>query len=92
MVSVQIFVYLQLLDFLTTMVGFRTGAAEFSPFTRWLMMFGPTLGVMASKMIAVGLGGICIWRGRTRILGWANYYFAGLVIWNLCVILSIRGA
>jgi hypothetical protein len=92
MVSAQIFVYLQLLDFLTTMVGFRTGAAELSPFTRWLMMLGPTVGVMASKMIAIGLGAICIWRGRTRILGWVNYYFAGLVIWNLCVILSIRGA
>ena len=28
----QIFVYLQLLDLLTTMVGFRLGAVEASPF------------------------------------------------------------
>lgn len=92
MLSAQIFVYLQLLDFLTTMIGFRSGAAELSPFTRALMAMGPTTGVMASKMIAIGIGGICLWRGRTRVLRWANYYFAGLVIWNLCVILSVRAA
>ena len=30
----QVFVYLQLLDLLTTLVGFRMGAAEASPFIR----------------------------------------------------------
>ena len=29
------FLYLQLLDFLTTMVGIQVGLAESSPFIRW---------------------------------------------------------
>lgn len=31
------FLYLQLLDFLTTMVGIRVGLAESSPFICWMM-------------------------------------------------------
>ena len=34
---VYIFIYLQLLDLLTTLAGFRMGAAEASPFLRMLM-------------------------------------------------------
>jgi len=37
----QIFVYLQLLDLLTTLLGFRVGAAEASPFVRLLMHVAP---------------------------------------------------
>ena len=35
------FLYLQLLDFLTTMVGIRVGLAESSPFVRWMMNSNP---------------------------------------------------
>ena len=89
MATVQVFIYLQFLDFLTTMIGLRSGAGELSPFTRWLMAMGPAAGVMASKVIALFLVGLCVWRGRTRVVNWANYYFAGLVIWNLFVILRL---
>jgi hypothetical protein len=43
------FLYLQLLDFLTTMVGMQVGLAESSPFIRWMMNFNPAVGLAASK-------------------------------------------
>ena len=91
MLAIQVFLYLQLLDFLTTMVGFRIGAGELSPFTRWLMLWGPIAGVALSKLIAILLGGLCIWRRRGRVISWANYYFACVVTWNLCIILNSPG-
>src|SRR6185295_19008812 len=56
---IQIFVGLQLLDLLTTLLGFKLGAAEASPFIRMLMHAGPTAGVIASKLVALILGGVC---------------------------------
>ncbi|MGD0301291.1 MAG: DUF5658 family protein [Bryobacteraceae bacterium] len=85
--TVQIFLYLQLLDFLTTLLGFRLGASEASPFIRTLLYFGPALGVALSKGVALALGAFCVWRKKTRIIGWINYWYAGLIVWNLCVIL-----
>jgi hypothetical protein len=87
MLTVQIFVYLQLLDFLTTILGFRLGAAEASPFIRLLIHIGPALGVAFSKGIALALGGYCVWRNKPRVISWINYWYAGLVVWNLCIIL-----
>jgi hypothetical protein len=85
---VHIFVYLQLLDFLTTVVGFRFGAAEASPFIRILMHWGPAVGVAASKVVALALGGVCIWLHKTHLLRWVSYWYGGLVVWNLCIILA----
>ncbi len=84
----ELFLYLQVLDFLTTLVGFKVGLVELSPFVRHLTQINPTLGVAISKSIAVGLGALCIWIHRTRIIRWINYWFAALVAWNLCLILS----
>ena len=89
MLTVQVFVYLQLLDFITTLLGFRLGAAEASPFVRTLIHFGPEIGVALSKGIALGLGAICIWRGKAHLIGWINYWYAGLVVWNLCMIIKV---
>ena len=58
MATIQIFIYLQLLDVLTTLVGFKLGATEASPFIRVLMHAGPVAGVIASKVLALGVGAI----------------------------------
>ncbi len=84
---IQVFVYLQLLDLLTTLLGFRLGASEASPFIRALFYFGPAVGVAMSKGVALGLGGVCVWLKKDRVIGWINYWYAGLVVWNLCVIM-----
>ena len=83
----QWFVYLQVLDLLTTLIGFRLGAGEASPFVRWLIGLGPAAGVAASKLIALALAALCLWVNKARIVGWINYWYAGLVLWNLGVIL-----
>jgi hypothetical protein len=83
----QIFLYLQVLDFLTTLVGFKLGATEMSPFVRYLVYFGPAAGVAASKVVAVVIFGVCIWLDKPNLLRWVTYWYAGLVVWNICVIL-----
>lgn len=88
---VQIFVYLQLLDLLTTLVGFKLGAAEASPFIRVLMHAGPAVGVVASKVLAFGLGGVCVYQKKYHLIRWASYWYCGLVVWNLFVMLSAPG-
>jgi hypothetical protein len=86
-----IFVYLQLLDLLTTFVGFKLGASEASPFIRALMHFGPGYGVAASKVLALGLGGLCVYTGRHQLMRWVSYWYAALVVWNLMVMLTAPG-
>lgn len=82
----QVFLYLQLLDFLTTIVGLRLGLVEVSPFIRWLMGAGPVFGALLSKLMAVALAAFCLWIHRDRILRWLNYWYGALVVWNLCII------
>ena len=86
---VQTFIYLQLLDFMTTVLGFRLGASEASPFIRLLSHVGPSVGVALSKIVALGLGAVCVWLKKDRLMSWINYWYAALVFWNLCVILQI---
>ena len=84
----QVFVYLQLLDLLTTLLGFRVGAAEASPFIRVMMQVGPAAGVVASKILALGIGALCIYLKKNHVIKWAAYWYGGLVVWNLMVMLS----
>lgn len=88
MVYMQVFLYLQILDLLTTLVGFKVGAAEASPFIRVLMQWGPAVGVAASKLVAIGLAGLCIWMNKRHLVRWISYWYAGLIVWNLCIILA----
>jgi hypothetical protein len=85
----QVFVYLQLLDLLTTLVGFRIGASEASPFVRMVMAFGPAAGVACSKALALALAMLCVYLHRHRLIQWINYWYAGLVVWNLSVLLAV---
>ncbi len=86
--SLLAFFYLQILDVLTTWLGFRLGLSEASPFIQILMHMGPLAGLLASKAVAVGLGGYCVWCGRPKVIRMINYWYAALVIWNLALIVS----
>jgi len=87
----QAFIYLQLLDLLTTLVGFKMGASEASPFIRVLMHAGPATGVAVSKLVALGLGGVCVYLKKQHLIRWATYWYSGLVVWNLMIVLSAVG-
>ena len=49
----QVFIYLQLLDLLTTLIGLRLGASEASFFVGRVMQLGPVAGLLVSKVFAV---------------------------------------
>jgi hypothetical protein len=92
MFAIQAFIYLQLLDFITTMIGFKLGASEASPFiVKLIQATSPAVGVAASKLVALGIGGLCIATHRQRLVSWINYWYAALVVWNLVQILSVSG-
>jgi hypothetical protein len=88
MAITQVFVYLQLLDLLTTLVGFKLGATEASPFIRLLMHAGPAAGVLVSKLLALGLGAICLYYKKNHLIRWVSYWYGGLIVWNLMVLLA----
>ena len=88
MAITQVFVYLQLLDLLTTLVGFKLGAREASPFIRLLMHAGPATGVLVSKLLALGLGAICLYYKKNHLIRWVSYWYGGLIVWNLMVLLA----
>jgi hypothetical protein len=85
---IYIFVYLQVLDFLTTLAGFRVGAGEASPFIAKLIhISSPLAGLTASKVIGLAVAGLCVATNRPRLVGWINYWYAALIVWNLCIII-----
>jgi uncharacterized protein DUF5658 len=88
MALIYIFIYLQILDLLTTLVGFRLGAAEASPFIRMLMHFGPAAGIVLSKLFALCLAGACVYLKKDRLVRWITYWYGGLIVWNLTVMLG----
>jgi len=38
--------------------------------------------------VALAIAGVCVATGRVRMLSWANYWYAALVVWNLSMIWS----
>jgi hypothetical protein len=90
--QIQIFLYLQVLDFLTTLIGMKVGLGEASPFVRWLMLVHPAVGLALSKLAAFVLGGLCIWLNKRHLVRWINYWYAGLVIWNMALIFGVLKA
>lgn len=88
MLTIQVFLYLQVLDFLTTLVGFRVGAHEASPFiAKVIHLTTPAIGVGLSKLTGFGIGAVCVATHRAKLVHWINYWYAGLVVWNLSIIL-----
>jgi Domain of unknown function (DUF5658) len=88
MAYTQIFLYLQVLDFFTTLIGFKLGLGEASPFIRALLHFGPVLALVLSKLTALALAGVCIALHKHYVIRWISYWYAGLIAWNLCAILA----
>ena len=86
MAYIEVFLYLQLLDFMTTLIGMRMGLGEASPFIRSLMHWGPSVGLALSKLVAFSLCGLCIWLNKRHVVRWINYWYAGLVVWNMTLI------
>ena len=85
--SIGVFVALQLLDVLTTLIGLQMGAEEASGFVGRLMQIGPVAALLIAKLFAVLLVCAALKFKRPRIVVFLNYWFAAVVSWNLGVIL-----
>jgi len=80
---IKLFLILQALDFATTVIGIRMGLAEASPAIRVMMnLGGPIVGLIVSKVIALGLLGLCFWLHRPKVIRKINYFYIALVVWN----------
>jgi hypothetical protein len=83
------FLYLQILDVLTTVAFLINGAKEANPLVRWLIEIGPSplAGLVFVKFFGVLLAIYCVRRSRLKLLSRVNIFFAGLVTWNLLVVI-----
>ena len=93
MPSIGLFLGLQVLDVLTTVIGLRLGAQEGSNFIGHLLQTGPLSGLIISKILAAGLAAFAVFLNRKRLLVFLNFWFAGVVTWNviaICVLYSAR--
>jgi hypothetical protein len=80
--SVALFLGLQVLDVLTTLIGLHLGAQEGSTFIGQLLKSGPVTGLIISKIIAAGLAAFAVFLNRKRLLVFLNFWFAAIVVWN----------
>jgi|SRR5678815_4398810 hypothetical protein len=91
--SLSLFVALQMLDMLTTIIGLHMGANESSTFIGRLMHVDPMAALVVAKLFAVALVAIALRMRRPRAVVFLNYWFVGIVSWNLAmiVITGLRG-
>jgi hypothetical protein len=87
------FVYLQLLDVLTTVAFLLNGVAESNPVVRWAMEAAPNpfSGLILVKVAALALGVYCMLSARQQLLKKVNIFFAGLVAYNLLALILASG-
>lgn len=79
-----IFIALQCLDLLTTLLVFKQGGMELNPVVRSLMpLMGRALAVFTCKAALVAV--ICVFSRRKRVLVFADFFYAGVVTWNLLI-------
>jgi len=88
MIYTEVFLYLQVLDVFTTLIGFKLGLIEASPFIRALLVFGPLTALLISKGAALVLAGVCVYLHKFHVIRWITYWYAALIAWNLCTILA----
>lgn len=79
------FATLQVLDLLTTLAAFHWGGLEVNPLVaRMTLLFGRFGGVLMSKVIVV-----LIALGVKRLLWVVNLFYAGVVCWNILVLVIL---
>ena len=83
-----VFVILQCLDVLTTLVFLSRGVTEGNPLINSLLSLehAPWIGLLAAKLTATLLGVYCYRNGRITTLRLANAGYFLIVGWNLIAI------
>ena len=81
-----VFVALQLLDILTTLLGLRVGAREGNYLVARFIHWGPAMGLLIAKFLGFLVLLVTFAAGRLRILRLLNLWFLCIVAWNLAII------
>lgn len=80
------FILFQVLDLLSTLIAFHYGALEANPLVaHFTTSLGWVRGLIVSKLIAIAIA-----MGVKRLLWVVNILYAGIIIWNLMVLLSVH--
>jgi hypothetical protein len=87
-----LFVYLQVLDFLTTILFLKMGLRETGLIARLLVHWNPLVGVMLVKVAAVLVAVIAVRYNKARVMRLANVGYCGVVTWNLVCMIMARAA
>jgi hypothetical protein len=84
------FIYLQLLDVLTTLLHLTHRGAESNPLVKLLMhsMGSPVVGLVVTKLLAFALALYCWRRSREKLLWGVNLFYSAVVVWNLVALLA----
>ncbi len=86
--AVLVFIGLQCLDLLTTLVVFSRGGVELNPVVRSLMPWtGRVLAVVMSKAILISLIVLC--GGRKRVVYIGNVLYTAVVAWNMAIVFAL---
>jgi len=86
---IEVFLFLQVLDVLSTLIGFSLGNGEASPMVRLMIRWGPVNGLIVSKLVAVGVAAVCLMLRRRKLIHWINYWYAAVITWNLYTTLQV---
>jgi hypothetical protein len=90
MVSVlTAFIYLQILDALTTIAFMMHGLNEVNPVIKWAMResFNPLGGLFLVKAASVVLAVVCVSSSRYGVLRKVNVFFALVVAYNVIALI-----
>ena len=86
----ELFLFLQVLDVMTTLTALRLGGQELNPFIQRMMtLAGSVEGLLLCKLLVIAMAVVVLWRGRQRVVVTVNYLFAFLVVWNLFQLLKV---
>jgi len=89
MTLLTFFIYLQILDFLTTILFLKMGLSEANWLVVVLARWSPWLGVMLAKVGTIVLALVAVHYHKIRVMRLANLGYGGVVVWNLvCMILA----
>jgi len=81
-----LFIILQLMDFLTTLVAIAMGGAEQNPLVQAFFTLPPVYGLALSKLVVISIAVAGYYVGKHRGIRTANYAFSAIIIWNISII------
>lgn len=86
--NAKIFVILQFLDFLSTIICFQLGAAEENPMVIFIQHIGPVWGVVLAKLLVLGVLALVIRIKKLKAVTKANYLYGAVIAININAILE----